>query len=136
YSAFTRYSSDVNDAKRRAMMDSLMVVHDFVMKVKIMREKVFAKHFLGTIASVGSITLVPIPYSYTYSVNVELYDADGGLLKNYHRDAKLTKWIQAALIFIYPFHPETRKREELYVEFMHDIFREIETDKVLSLDKN
>ena len=39
YSTFTEYASDVNDPKRRAIKDSLMLTHDFVMKIKFMREK-------------------------------------------------------------------------------------------------
>ncbi len=131
YSTFTEYAADVNDNKRRAMRDSLIAVHDFVMRIKFKREKVFTKHFLGTIASVASLTLFPIPYSYSYAVDIDLHSADGGLIKTYSRNAKLTKWVQAPLIFIYPFHPEKRKKEELYVEFMHDIFRQIERENVL-----
>ena len=35
------------------------------------------------------------------------------------------------LIFVYPFHPEQRKKEELYVEFLHDIFKQIEKENIL-----
>ncbi len=131
YSTFTEYAADVNDNKRRATRDSLITAHDFVMRIKFRREKVFTRHFLGSIASIASLTVIPIPYNYAYSVDVDLHGADGGLIKTYSRSAKLTKWVQAALIFIYPFHPEKRKKEELYVEFMHDIFRQIETENVL-----
>lgn len=131
YSTFTEYAADVNDNKRRAMRDSLITAHDFVMRIKFRREKIFTTHFLGTIASIASLTVIPIPYNFTYSVDIDLHGADGGLIKTYSRNAKLTKWVQMALIFIYPFHPEKRKKEELYVEFMHDIFRQIETENVL-----
>jgi len=131
YSTFTNYASDVNEPQRRAARDSLKQIHDFVMKIKFTREKSFAKSFLGSIASTVSLTLFPVPYTQSYSVELELLDSKGRLIKNYSRKASLTKWVQTFLIFIYPFHPEKRKREEIYVEFLHDIFRQIETEKAL-----
>ena len=101
------------------------------MKIKFKREKSFAKSFLGSIASTITLTLFPVPYTQSYSVELELLDSKGLLIKNYSRKASLTKWVQTILIFIYPFHPEKRKREEIYVEFLHDIFRQIETEKIL-----
>jgi len=131
FSTFTEYASDVNEPERRAKKDSLMLEHDFVMKIKFMREKSFAKNFLGTLVSTVSLTLFPIPYKHSYSVNLEIFDAKGHLIKSYTRNASLTKWVQTFLIFIHPFHPERRKKEEIYVEFLHDIFKQIETEKVL-----
>lgn len=131
YSTYTQYASDVNDSRRRIARDSLMAAHDFVVKMKFMREKSFARHFLAYLVSTFSLTLVPMPYSYMYSVNVEIFDSEGRLHGSYARQAGLTKWVQTALIFVYPFHPERRKKEELYVEFMHDIFKQIETEQVL-----
>ena len=96
-----------------------------------MREKSFTTHFLGTIASTLSFTLFPIPYTYSYSIDLDILNSKGHLIKNYSRKASLTKWVQTFLIFIYPFHPEKRKKEELYVEFLHNIFKQIETEQVL-----
>ncbi len=131
YSTFTEYASDVNDSKRRAIKDSLMLSHDFVIKIKFLREKSFTTHFLGIIASTVSLTLLPIPYTYSYSVDLDILNSKGHLIKSYSREASLTKWVQTFLIFIHPFHPEKRKKEEIYVEFLHDIFKQIETEKVL-----
>ncbi len=131
YATFTEYASDVNEPGRRATKDSLKTAHNYVMEIKFMREKSFAKHFLGTCASTVGLTLVPIPYRYSYSINLDICDAQGHLIKSYSRNACLTKWVQTFLIFMYPFHPEKRKREELYVEFLHDIFKQIETEKIL-----
>ena len=103
----------------------------FVMKIKFMREKSFTTHFLGKIASTLSLTLFPIPYNYAYAIDLNILNSKGQLIKNYSRKASLTKWVQTFLIFVYPFHPEKRKKEEIYVEFMHDIFKQIETEKVL-----
>ena len=131
YATFTEYASDVNEPERRAIKDSLMLQHDFVMKVKFMQENSFAKHFLGKLFSTISLTIFPLPYTNSYSVTVDIYDTKKKLIKNYSRKASLTKWVQTLLIFIYPFHPEKRKKEEIYVEFLHDIFKQIETEKVL-----
>jgi hypothetical protein len=131
YSTFTEYASDVNNPERRAQKDSLMHQNDYIMKLKFMRKKSFAKSFLGTLFSSTSLTLLPIPYTYNYSLDVNLYDSKGQLLKSYSRKASLTKWVQTLLIFVYPFHPEQRKKEELYVEFLHDVFKQIEQEKML-----
>ena len=96
-----------------------------------MRKKSFAKNFLGTFFTSASLTLVPIPFTYSYSVDTDLYDSNGQLLKSYSRKASLTKWVQTLLVFVYPFHPDQRKKEELYVEFLHDIFKQIEKEKML-----
>jgi len=131
YSTFTEYSSDVNEPERRALKDSLRQSHDFVIKMKFKREKSFSKYFLGVIASSVTATLFPIPYTNLYSVDIELFNSKGQLIKNYSRKSSIVKWVQSLLIFLYPFHPEKRKREEIYVEFLHDIFKQIETEKVL-----
>ena len=131
YSTYTEYASDVNDPSRRTQKDSLMRQHDYIMKMKFMRKKSFTKNFLGTLISSTSLTLFPIAYTYKYSLDAELYDSKGQLLKTYSRNASLTKWVQTLLIVVYPFHPEQRKKEELYVEFLHDVFKQIEQEKIL-----
>ena len=73
-----------------------------------------------------------MPYSRSYSIDVEVYDTTGEMLKSYKREATLTTWVEAFLIFLQPFHNETIKQEQIYIEFLHDIFRQIETEKVLT----
>ena len=132
YDTFTEYASDVNDPKRRAQKDTLTAKNDFVIKVKFFREKSFAKHTLGTIFSSLTLTLLPVAYTYDYALDVKVYNKKNKLVKECRRSSKLTKWVQTFMIFVYPFHPEKRKKEELYVEFMHDIFKQIETEKILT----
>lgn len=131
YATFTDYASDVNKPERRALKDSLIARHDFVINITFLKEKSFAKHFLGYIFSTASVTMLPIPYSQSYSVKLDVYNARGLLVKSYKREASLTKWVQTLLIFVYPFHNEERKKEEIYVTFLHDIFKEIETKKII-----
>jgi hypothetical protein len=134
YNTYTEYSSDVANPKRRAEKDSLIAIHDFIFRIKFMREHSFAKHFLGVLVSTVSATLVPLPYGRQYLVTVEVYNAKDILIKSYSRRASFTKWVQSLLIVVYPFHTEKRKVEEIYIQFLHDIFRQIESEKVL--DKN
>lgn len=131
YSTFTNFASDVGDSKRRHELDSLISMHDYIMRIKFNRENSFVQHFLGAVSSTVSATILPMPYSMDYSMSVDVYNADDILIKSYSREASLTKWVEMLLIFIYPFHTEQRKKEEIYIEFMHDVFREIEGKRVL-----
>ena len=81
--------------------------------------------------SLLSLTVIPAPYEWDYTVTADLRDRGGKLVKSYERKARLTNWVEAFLIFAYPFHPLEGKREEIYAESLHDIFRQIETEKVL-----
>ncbi len=131
YAAFTDEASDVNDPDRRAKKDSLMTVYDCTLKVWIESKKKFSNYFLGTMGSVVTATLAPIPYFQYYAVTADLYDHDRKLVASYTRGATLTKWVEVLLIVAYPFHPEGRKREEIYMDFLHDIFKQIESEGAL-----
>ena len=131
YSTFTEFSSDVGDSKRRAEKDSMIASHDYIMRIKFIREHSFVTHFLGTVFSVCSATILPMSYSVDYSATVDLFNSEDILIKSYSRKASLTKWVQTLLVFIYPFHTERRKEEEIYILNMHDIFKQIETERVL-----
>jgi predicted alpha/beta-hydrolase family hydrolase len=58
-------------------------------------------------------------------------DKKGSLVRRYQRKATLDNWVEALLIFAYPFYPVEGKREEIYSDSLHDIFRQIEAEKVL-----
>lgn len=47
------------------------------------------------------------------------------------REATVTTWVEALLLPAYPFCPVERVREVVYVEFLHDAFRELESRGVL-----
>jgi hypothetical protein len=131
YAAYTEFSSDMSDPKRIALKDSLMENYKHRMVIEFRKEKSFSKYFLGTLGSVLSLTIVPIPYTQEYYLNVDVYDEGGRLKKTYARSAETTKWVEALLLPVYPFHTEKRKTEEVYVAFLRDVFREIEADQVL-----
>ena len=96
-----------------------------------MRDKSFSKFFFAYVGSIVSATVLPMPYKYNYSLDVDVLDTNQKLLKSFSRDAHLTKWVQTFMIFLYPFYPEKRKKEELYVEMMHDVFKQIESEGIL-----
>jgi len=131
YAAFTEFSSDMSDPERIALKDSLMAHYETRIVMEWRKERVFANYFLGTIGSVITLALVPMPYSYDYHLEVSVFGGDDKLKNSYTRSAKTTKWVQALLLPVYPFHTEKRKTEELYVEFLHDVFRQIDHDGVL-----
>lgn len=132
YATFTDRADDVTDPERRAQRDSLASgSHDFTVHMRFMRETSFAHQALGTLFSTLTLTALPIPFTRRYSVTADVSDRAGRLLKRYERDAKVTLWVEALLIFAFPFHPETRKTEEVYLEFLHNVFREVEADGIL-----
>ena len=131
YTSFTDYSSDISDPKRKAMRDSLIKKYDYTIEVRISKMKSFSKFFFGTVVSVATLTVFPINYRYNYALDVKVFDPEEKLVQTYHREAHLNKWIQTLLVFFYPFHPEKRKEEELYVDFLHDVLRQIESEKIL-----
>ncbi|MEJ2501782.1 MAG: hypothetical protein P8177_00460 [Gemmatimonadota bacterium] len=132
YATFTDRADDVTDPSRRALRDSLTTgSHDYVIHMRFVRETSFARLALGTLASTVTLTLLPVPYGRHYSVSVDVTDRSGESVKRYERTATVTQWIQTLLVFVYPFHPEARKTEEVYLEFLHDVFREIEADRIL-----
>ena len=133
YATFTDRAEDVTDPRRRAERDSLAQGnYDFTVTMRFIRETSFTRQVFGTIASALTLTALPVPYKRHYSLTVEVTDRSGGLLKRYERTATVTQWVQALLIFAYPFHPESRKTDELYLDFLRDVFREMEADGVLT----
>jgi len=131
YTTFTEYASDVSEPKRRAEKDTLISSHDYIMRIKFNQEHSFVGHFLGTVFSTLTVTTLPIPYKRDFSISVDVFNHEDILIQNYNRHASLTNWVQTLLIFVYPFHTERRKEEEIYINMMHDIFMQIETEKVL-----
>lgn len=133
YDTYTDAADDVTSPERRELRDSLTSGrHDYTIQVRFRREASFARQALGTLTSAITLTLLPVPFTRRYSVDAEVTDRAGRPVEHYQRDARVTNWVQLFLIFAYPFHPEERKTEEVYLEFLHDIFREIEADGVLA----
>lgn len=131
YATFTEFASDVSKPERRAKRDELISQSDFVVRIDFMRTYSFIGHSLGYVVSGLSLTVVPIPYSQSFSIEVEVQDADGDRIQRYTRSASLTTWIQTFLILLQPFHDEAKKKEQIYIEFLHDIFKQMEAEGVI-----
>lgn len=131
YATYNEETSDVNDPKRRQQREELRKISDFTLEINILEESSFKQQcFSGTI-SLLTLTLFPMPYSWDYTMDANLYDRGGKLVSSYKRRAELKNWLQTFLLFVYPFHPVEGKREEIYSGFLHDLFRQIEAEKVL-----
>ncbi len=131
YVTFTEAPTDINSPKRRHELDKLKGDYDFTLKVDIFEESSFKQQCLSGTISLLSLTLIPMPYTWEYTITASLSDKNGTLLGSYQRKANLDKWMQALLLFAYPFYPIEGKREEIYETALHDIFRQIETQKIL-----
>ncbi|HBH87530.1 MAG TPA: hypothetical protein DDY17_08030 [Syntrophaceae bacterium] len=131
YATFTDSPTDVYKPERRQEVDTFRHSHDYTLEVDFLEESSFAQQCLSGTISLLSLTLIPMPYSWDYTISANLYDKKGTQLRSYKRKATLNNWTQALLIFVYPFYPMEGKRELIYKDALHDIFRQIETEKVL-----
>ena len=131
YASYTEFSSDMSEPKRLELKDSLMSQYPWRVVMEFREELSFSKWFLGSIGSTLSLTLIPIPYSKEFYLDVKVLDGQGRLQKTYSRSATTTKWVEALLLPVYPFHTQKRNTEEIYVAFLHDVFRQIDRDQVL-----
>jgi len=131
YDTFTDLPNDVNDPERRKKRDRLRAEHDYTLEVRFFEESSFRQQCLSGTVSLLTLTIVPMPYSWDYTISADLHDREGKLVGSYQRQATLSNWVEVLLMFAYPFHPLEGKREEIYAESLHDIFRQIESEKVL-----
>lgn len=131
YSVDIEQPNDVNIPERRKERERLRASHDYTLDIRIVEESSFTQRCFSGIISLLSLSLIPVAYSWEYTMNFDIYDKSGKLVRHYKRQAELSEWIEAFLIVAYPFHPLERKREEIYSGFLHDVFRQIESEKVL-----
>jgi len=131
YNTFIESPQDVNNLKRRQELENFKSSHDYTFQIEFLEESSFKQQcFSGTI-SLLSLTVIPMPYTWEYTITARVMDKNGGDIRSYQRKATLDNWVQGLLIFAYPFYPLEGKREEIYSESLHDIFRQIETEKLL-----
>lgn len=131
YNTFIESPYDVNQLKRRQELENFKNNHDYTLEVIFFEESSFKQQCLSGTVSLLSLAVVPMPYTWDYTITANLRDKKGGLLRSYERKASLDNWVEALLVFAYPFYPIEGKREEIYSLSLHDIFRQIETEKVL-----
>lgn len=131
YETFTESPYDVNDPTRRERRQQLQDNHDFTLKISFFEESSFKQQCFSSTISLLSLTIIPMPYTWEYTVTAEVLDSQGNTRHSYQRKAELDNWVQVFLMFAYPFHPIEGKREDIYKEALHDILRQIETERVL-----
>jgi hypothetical protein len=131
FDTFVESPTDVNVPKRRQEASDFRSSHDFTLDIAFFEESSFKQQFFSGTISLLSLTAIPMPYSWDYTITATLTDQQGKMVRSYQRKATLDNWVEALLIFAYPFHPLEGKREEIYAESLHDIFRQIEAEKVL-----
>jgi len=136
YDTFTEDPNDVNRPKRRQELETFKKNHDYTLEIRFFEESSFKQQALSGTISLLSLTLIPMPYSWDYTISADLYDKRGKLLQSYQRKATLKNWVELFLIFAYPFHPLEGKREQIYAESLHDLFRQIETEQVLKSNRD
>jgi len=131
YDTFTELPQDINNPGRRELSKTFKESNDYTLEIVFFEESSFKQQCFSGIISLLSLTVIPMPYSWDYTITANLSDKNGKLINSYQRKATLSNWVEALLIFAYPFHPLEGKREKIYDESLHDIFQQIETDKVL-----
>lgn len=136
FATFTDAYDDIDNVNRRRMRDSLKEANDYTIHIVMRRENSFAKHFLADLFAWSTLSVLPMAYSWEYIFTAQVTDRKGVKIKQYQRTSELETWTQALLIFFYPFNPPEVKIEEIYLESLKDIFREIEADGVLAGNGN
>ncbi len=131
YETFTELPDDVNDPKRRDQLANAKAAMDYTIELDLFEESSFKQQFLNGLVSFVSLTVIPMPYDWDYTIRAELRDEAGTTSARYERKSTLTDWMQAFLIVVYPFYPIEEKREQIFSESLHDIFRQIESEKIL-----
>lgn len=131
YNTFVESPQDVNSLKRRQELEAFRKSHDYTIEVEFLEESSFKQQCFSGTVSLLSLSVIPMPYSWDYTITAKTVDKSGTRVFSFQRKAVLDNWVEALLIFAYPFYPLEGKREEIYAESLHDIFRQIETEKIL-----
>lgn len=131
YDTFTESPADIDSPQRRAELAAFRQANDYTIALDFFEETSFKQQFFSGFVSLCSLTLIPMPYTWDYTITANVSDKHGKRVGTYQRRASLYQWSQALLLFAYPFYPYQGKREEIYSEALHDIFRQIETERVL-----
>ena len=131
YETFAELPNDVNDPARRDQLAAARAEYDYAVEIEILQESSFAQDALMGTISLLSCTLVPVPFEWDYTISTTVTRRGGVRVGQYERKSTLSNWVEAVLIFAYPFYPFEGQREEIYSESLHDTFRQIEAERVL-----
>lgn len=131
YNIISETSHDIEWSDKQKKKEILKKQSDYVIETTILKKESFAKNFLGGMVSLLSLSLIPINYPKDYTITTRVYDAKGNLLKEYIRTGSLKEWLHFVMIFYYPYHSPQKAVEEFYSSTLHNIFKEIEYDRLL-----
>jgi len=131
YETFTELPDDVNSPKRREQLEAARASADYVIEIAFFEESSFKQQCLSGTISLLSLTAIPMPFDWDYTITAVVDQKGGRRVASYQRKATLSNWVEAFLIFAYPFYPLEGKREEIFSDSMRNIFGQVETEKVL-----
>ncbi len=131
YETFTELPDDVNSPERRAKLATARAAFDYEIEVDFLEESSFKQQCLSGTISLLSLTVIPMPFDWDYTISARIAQKGGRPVATYQRKATLSNWVEAFLIFAYPFYPLEGKREEIFSDSMRNVFGQIETEKVL-----
>jgi hypothetical protein len=131
YETFTEQPNDVNEPKRREELAAARASVDYVIEIDFFEESSFKQQFLSGTVSFLSLAAIPVPFDWDYTISARINAKSGKQIASLRRKATLTSWVEALLVFAYPFYPLEGKREEIFSDSLHDIFKQIETEKIL-----
>ncbi|TFH00797.1 MAG: hypothetical protein E4H13_06560 [Calditrichales bacterium] len=132
FETFYNLSDHIDDPEIRKQKEDKIERSDYVIKLEFLQENSFSKHVLGAIVSICSFDLIPIGYTWDYTFTATIIKKGEGIIGKYSRQASVTNWFQIALIVLYPFHPEEAKTEQVYLESLTNLFKQIEDENVLN----
>jgi hypothetical protein len=132
YETFTNSANDIDFPERRQEKITKIKNSDYIIRLEIYKKNSFTKHFFGYLVTLSFLDLVPVAYSWDYTVNITIMKTDENVVGKYSRSASVSNWNQVFLIVLYPFHPEERKTEEIYLESLTNLFRQIENENILN----
>jgi hypothetical protein len=133
YTIFSQLASDVENPKRRQEKEELAAKSNFVIDIGIQKTSSYARDFIGTMVSIVTLTLIPVSIPAEYTATVNVYDSKGKLIKTYTQKAQLDTWVHLFMVYYYPTHSPEKGTEDVYIDLLHNIFRQIETDKILTV---
>jgi hypothetical protein len=102
-----------------------------VIEIEFLEESSFKQQALMGTVSLLSLTAIPVPFDWNYTIRTTVSRRGGARVAQYERKATLSNWVEGLLIFAYPFYPLEGKREEIYSASLHDTFRQIEAEERL-----
>lgn len=131
YDLLTETSKDIEWSDKAKRKETLKKNNNYTIETTILKKESFTRNFLGGFVSLVSLSLIPVSYPKEYYITAKVYDVNGSLLKEYNRSGFVKDWVQLVMLYYYPSHTPEKATEELYSTILHDIFREIEHDKLL-----